>query len=336
MPCKRAANVARRPVRRPASLACASAFSRITVIQALIFGFQVLMESRQASVRSTGENFLARMPSAACFSVSEQRSEGASAKANRAAMARELAMRNARRDGFSMSSFTAISPRMSNRGRPPSAAARPIDAPPIFQSGRRRGRYPGGVRQLCPERRNPRLVRRLSNEFASAGREQARGNRADRRDCLTDEPAGAGYRRIGQGREPGRGAAKSSFAAFFPLPFAAGRSVFGLGGREKRLPTGRRGQVLAGLANRHFPLPFVVLAQSLLLTQANVLSHEAHGRHGIPSDHRPQHLIVVAMDPGEQLRLCPLRRIAKIFSSIRVSAIAFRMNRLAAVRTSVV
>jgi hypothetical protein len=32
------------------------------------------MESRQASVRSTGENFLARMPSAACFNVSEQRS----------------------------------------------------------------------------------------------------------------------------------------------------------------------------------------------------------------------------------------------------------------------
>jgi len=87
---------------------------RLAVIQALILGFQVLMESRHASVRSTGENFLARMPSEACFRVREQRSGGVWAKENRVARAPALAARKARREGFFMLFFTPPALRLSN------------------------------------------------------------------------------------------------------------------------------------------------------------------------------------------------------------------------------
>src|ERR1700722_7005263 len=66
------------------------------------------MLARQASVNSTGETFLDRMPSEACFKVREARSSGASAKERRAAAAalRPAAIQS-RRVGDSMRCFTA-------------------------------------------------------------------------------------------------------------------------------------------------------------------------------------------------------------------------------------
>jgi hypothetical protein len=57
---------------------------------------------------------LARMPSAACFKVSEQRSEGVWAKENWVARAPALAARKRRREGVSMLFFTVPGLEMSN------------------------------------------------------------------------------------------------------------------------------------------------------------------------------------------------------------------------------
>ena len=101
------------------TLAWASAFSRSTVIQAFIFGFQFLIESKHASVRSTGENFFDLMPAAACFRVRELSSEGVWAEDRRGmarvpALATALAARKPRRDGFGMCCFNALRSGMSN------------------------------------------------------------------------------------------------------------------------------------------------------------------------------------------------------------------------------
>jgi hypothetical protein len=86
------------------------------VIQALIFGFQVLMESRQASVRSTGEIFFDRIPAAACLQRERAQIRRGVGDANRvAATAPAPAARKPRRDGFCMHCFTALKLRIAFR-----------------------------------------------------------------------------------------------------------------------------------------------------------------------------------------------------------------------------
>ena len=75
------AEMARRPVPFRARLACASACSRMTVIQASIFGLNVWMRSRQACVSSTGETLagVGGFSDEACREASSRESAGRAA-----------------------------------------------------------------------------------------------------------------------------------------------------------------------------------------------------------------------------------------------------------------